>query len=204
MTDPRQLTESEVEALASQSAHPAVEGMLMDMAKELDDYGPAVVYDGDCAIEGDFDTGDQELAVLIVRGDLIVSGTFRDRSDDGPTVTVVLGDLRAKNVITAGILEVTGDMVVHEAIVGDYNDGSALIHGSLRTDLLMPVDIAYEVRGELTAEEQIPGFTTKLTFVPKRLHPRFFVEGDGGAELFAGEASDRFVQAIMAGESILV
>lgn len=205
MSDGRTPTESELRAIADECQHPGVAGMLSDMSDDgLDDYGNVVIHEGDCIIEGDFDTDDQELTALIVRGNLIVSGTFRDRSDDGPTVTVVLGDLRAKNVISAGLLEVKGDVVVSEAIVGDYNDGGALIHGDLSVDLFMPVGIAYTVRGEVSAKEQIPGFTASTDFVPERLHPRFFAaRDDGGADLFAGTAGDTFVDAIAAGESIL-
>ena len=89
------------------------------------------------------------------------------------------------------------------AVVGDYNDGGALVHGRLVTDLFLPVEIRYEVRGALQANEEVPAFTTSLPFVPRRLARRFFAVTDTGAELFGGEAGDGCVTALAAGESIL-
>ncbi len=181
--------------------------MLTEMGEDdLDDYeGTKLVVDGDLVVDGNLDLGTDDVSVLIVRGNLVVEGYFRDRSDDGPTLTVIQGDLRAKNAITAGLLEVHGNMRVTEAIVGDYNHGGALVRGTLTADLLMPVEIPYEVRGEIDVQESLPAFQVRLESPPRRLAPRFYqADSSGKTQLFAGEAGDGFKQAIERGESILV
>lgn len=205
MNGARPITLEELRSMAEECEHSTVRELLGDMAEDgVEDYdGNFLTIDGDCVVVGDLDTDEHEIAVLVVRGSLTVGGYFRDHSDDGPTVTVVLGDLRAKNVVTAGLLEVKGSMVVREAVVGDYNDGGVLIHGGLQADLFMPMEIGYAIRGEVTAREQLPFATTRLDSVPQRLHPRFFVATEGKAELFAGEVGDAYVAAIANGESIL-
>ena len=57
-----------------------------------------------------------------------VSNLFRDYCHDGPSCTIILGDLYAKNAIIAGFLEVK-NMDIKETIFGDYND--ALVSGDL-------------------------------------------------------------------------
>jgi len=205
MDHARDLTPADLADLVETCHHPAVVELLREFLEDgTEDYdGRFLVVDGDSAVDGDLDTDDHEITVLVVRGNLTVGGTFRDGCDDGPTVTVVLGDLQARNVVTAGLLEVLGDMRVEQAVVGDYNDGGALVHGRLVTDLFLPVEIRYEVRGALQANEEVPAFTTSLPFVPRRLARRFFAVTDTGAELFGGEAGDGCVTALAAGESIL-
>jgi hypothetical protein len=202
----RDLTPADLTMLLERCQHRAVRGLLSEWSEDgTDDYdGGFRIVDGDLVVEGDLDLDDEELAVLVVCGDLTVGGLFRDACDDGPTVTVVLGTLRARDVVTAGLLEVHGDLVARQAVVGDYNDGGALVLGDLVTDPFLPVDIVYEVRGQVRAEEAVPPFTTELSFVPQRLAPRFYAVKGAGAVLFAGEGGDGHVAALAAGESIVV
>ncbi len=70
----------------------------------------------------------------------------------------------------------------------------------------MPVEIEYEVKGDIVAKEHIPAFiNNELTAAPHRLHARYYGTGEnGGITLFAGEAKDEYVAAIVRGKSILV
>ena len=101
--------------------------------------------------------GEAEGTVLVVRGNLTVRGLYRDACNDAPDSILVLGDLRAEDMITAAHLEVRGSVVVSNVLIGDYNDGSAHIDGDLVARLFVPADHSFTIRGALRAEWFVKG-----------------------------------------------
>ncbi len=197
------LTDEQLGALAKASTHPGIREYLGEVAADghADYDGRFVRHEGTLKLSA-FDTDDEELTFLHVTGDLIIDGLYRDASDDGPTMIVVDGSLRCKNAIVAGFLAVGGDLVVQEAIYGDYNDGGALVMGDLRTKLFLPLDIGFDVRGQLEATEHIKGLRPQQA--PKILDPRFFEVDEGSVTLFSGASDDQaLLEDLAAGRSIL-
>ncbi|MFO0672646.1 MAG: hypothetical protein U0235_24040 [Polyangiaceae bacterium] len=121
------------------------------MLGELDDYdGDFLVHDGPLTISGDLSVSELGAVVLIVKGNLTVTGCYSD-TDDPQTITRVDGELRAGAIVTAGFLEVRGDVICEGPFFGDYNDCNCLVTGSVRCDLFYPEEHFFEVRGDLVA-----------------------------------------------------
>lgn len=78
------------------------------------------VHSGDLRIEKDFVNHDQ----LVVEGNLIVGGTYDDFRSAGPGCLVVLGDMRAGNVISWGSIAVKGTLSSDGLVYAYYNDYS--------------------------------------------------------------------------------
>ncbi|WP_343672930.1 hypothetical protein [Chitinophaga sp.] len=61
---------------------------------------------------------------IVVTGDLIVNGNIVNEETDGACSLIVLGNLKAKNVIVGGqLIYVTGYVAVQELLMGIYNHG---------------------------------------------------------------------------------
>ncbi len=92
---------------------------------------------------------------------------------------------------------VRGDLIVDEAVIGDYNDGSAQIQGSMVAKLFVPFDHYFEVLGESQVDECLE----ELSFDerPKQLDQRFYIQNSDSYS-FSGE--DVMVE-LRAGRSIL-
>lgn len=106
-------------------------------------------------IEGDFKNfwnGTNGYVFLFVAGDLVVHGVFQDFGGEPETIVVVEGDLKAKNLVTAGFLEVHGNVDVEETIAGLYNDCCANIFGHLNARVLHTGEHHFEVGGVAKAE----------------------------------------------------
>ncbi|HEY1957888.1 MAG TPA: hypothetical protein VGH28_19845 [Polyangiaceae bacterium] len=124
-----------------------------EIVDEIESYdGDVFVHDGDLRVEGDFDTSDLAVAVLVVQGDLDVAGCYRDY-DDPQSIVVVNGNLRARDVITAGFLDVSKNLEAANAIVGDYNDcNAAVIGGDVTCTMFYPEEHFFRIGGELRAK----------------------------------------------------
>jgi len=116
--------------------------------------GDVFVHEGDLHVEGDFFVADEGVLLLVVQGDLIVEGAYND-SDDPRTIVIVTGSLRARDVVTAGFLEVHGDVQVQGAVLGDYNDCSAWIGGNLSCALFYAEEHFFTVGGALHATQAL-------------------------------------------------
>jgi hypothetical protein len=124
---------------------------------ELTDYAyDSVIVDGDLVIDGDLNTFKAGLCRLVVTGSLRVAGLYHDYSDP-ETAVFVLGDFEAGRVITSGALAVAGDVTVRGALVGDYNDHSAELHGDVRARLFIPENHFFTIRKTLTVEHVLGG-----------------------------------------------
>jgi hypothetical protein len=88
------------------------------------------VADGDLHIAGDLILVTENVFVLAVNGSLVVDGLYRDY-DSPESFLLVSGDMRARDVITMGYLNVDGSLTTG-TLIGDYNDGTARIGGDVR------------------------------------------------------------------------
>ncbi|ROO86883.1 hypothetical protein EDD29_4465 [Actinocorallia herbida] len=145
-----QVTEAEARAAVRLFHEPhkakAVDGALDD----IEDYETDVlVADGDLHVPGDLDLTDEGAYLLIVHGDLIVDGCYGD-GDDPESFLLVTGGMRARDVVTAGWLEVHGDLRTGR-LIGDYNDCSALIGGDVHADLFYGEEHWFTVEGRVHA-----------------------------------------------------
>ncbi len=141
------VTSDEVRELVPLIRTKGVGGGIREMVDELDSYdGDIYIHDGDLTIAGDFDAGELGVLLLWVKGTLTVEGGYRD-TDDPQTIVVVTGDLRARDVVTAGFLEVHGNMTVTGRVIGDYNDCQAWIGGDLTCSLFYPEEHYFNVGG---------------------------------------------------------
>lgn len=124
---------------------------LTEMAGAMDDYdGDAFVWDGDLVVDGDFRTADADVTVLVVRGDLAVSGLYDAPNEH--SFVIVTGSLRAADVITASSLDVMGDLHASGVVIGDYNDGGAHVRKNLHAKLFAPTDHPFRVDGKIRAD----------------------------------------------------
>lgn len=152
-----------------------------------------VVVDGDLHVDGDLDTFERGLMGLVVRGSLTVEGLFAD-TDDPACGVFVLGDMRARRVITTGTLGVAGSLTATEVLVGFYNDYGATIGKDVVTPLFHPENHHFDIRGSLEAkavvgygaEYRVPAALKARvqSLVPKRLR-EILVD-----EVLRGEADD--------------
>lgn len=114
------------------------------VADRASEYEAWAFHEGDLHIAGGFDA--TPCPLLIVTGDMTVDGLFED-ADDPETIVCVAGTLRARNLVTAGWLDVGGDLIVAECVIGDYNDCSANIQGTLRARFFFPEEHSFAVGG---------------------------------------------------------
>ena len=79
-----------------------------EVLEEIENYtGDIWLADGDLHVPGDLDLTRERAYLLIVLGDLVVDGAYGD-SDDPESFLLVTGSMRARDVVTAGWLEVHG------------------------------------------------------------------------------------------------
>jgi hypothetical protein len=125
----------------------------------------SVVVDGDLSIKGDFNTFEHNLCRLVVTGSLKVSGLYLD-FDDPQTAVFVLGDFEAKRVITTGALCVAKNVIVHDELVGFYNDHCAEIRGNVKCNVFAPENHFFTIGGKLSAK-YVLGEGTEYLVSPK-------------------------------------
>jgi hypothetical protein len=124
---------------------------LIDRIDDLDDYqSDLFVVDGDLRIAGDLDLMKEGIFLLAIRGDLVVDGVYHDY-DDPETFLLVTGAMTARDVLTAGWLEVHGELTARGSVIGDYNHGGAHL-GGLRARVFYPEHHHFEVTGPVAVE----------------------------------------------------
>lgn len=130
-----------------------VGGIFMHLAKQAIDMKKDIVFhDGDLHLSNLHCMAELEIGVFIVHGDLIVDGSI-SICDDLMELLFVTGSVTAKNVVSSGMLFIFEDLTVTNCLLGDYNDGSAMIGGNLKAKFFFPEDYFFEVLG-----------TTKFTY----------------------------------------
>jgi tetratricopeptide (TPR) repeat protein len=138
------LTEQDIEELISLSKQKEFAEPLLSDYGEMD----VALFEGDAIIDGDFLPDRWGLAALVVKGNLTINGLYRD-FDDPAGFTLVTGDLKAKDVITAGQLEIHGNLEVTHYLVGDYNDYSTLVCGDVSALFFFPENHYFEFKGKM-------------------------------------------------------
>ena len=121
---------------------------------EIEDYtGDILLVDDDLHVPGDLDLTQERAYLLVVLGDLVVDGVYGD-SDDPESFLLVTGNMRARDVVTAGWLEVHGDLST-DRLIGDYNDCSAYIGGDVHALLFYGEEHHFTIGGALSANAVI-------------------------------------------------
>lgn len=124
-----------------------VGGIFMHLAKQaIDTKKDIVFHDGDLHLSNLHCLTELEIGVFIIHGNLIVDGSI-SISDDLMQLLFVTGSVTANNVITSGMLFIFEDLNVSNCLLGDYNDGSAMIGGNLKAKFFFPEDYFFEVLG---------------------------------------------------------
>ncbi|RPK54626.1 MULTISPECIES: hypothetical protein [unclassified Streptomyces] len=121
---------------------------------QIDDYTADIGFvDGDLHIPGDLDLTQEHVWLLVVLGDLVVDGKYGD--DDHPeSFSLVTGNMRARDIVTAGWLEVHGDLST-DRLIGDYNDCGAHIGGDVHAQLFYGEEHHFTIGGALIADAVI-------------------------------------------------
>lgn len=106
--------------------------------------GKVRLHDGDLSLDNDlwldYEKGWNEIG-MIVTGDLTVNGNILNTNINSGPFLVVLGNLKAKNLLSGGgeiYIEKNAD--IEEVCVGEYNDGVLAIKGELRAQLFINDD----------------------------------------------------------------
>jgi len=77
---------------------------------------------------------------VLINGDLTASQIFNEETD-GSTGLIVLGNLRAENIVVGGQgIYVAGDMTVNGLYWGDYNHGELIVEGYIRARAFINTD----------------------------------------------------------------
>ncbi len=115
---------------------------------EIEDYdGDIFVVAGDLHIAGDLDLHKEGVYLLVVLGDLVVDGYYADL-DDPESWLLVTGSMRARDIVTAGWLEVHGAVTTNR-LIGDYNDCAAHLRGDVSAQLFYGEEHHFTIGGEL-------------------------------------------------------
>lgn len=112
--------------------------LVFDMAAELDELN----------LDTPFDEA-EVVFLLLVKGDLTVRKFIYNEDTDGAAGLVVLGNLRAGNMLVGGQeIYVTGNLVVEELFWGDYNHGDLRVLGNATAAVFAATDYGVDVRGQ--------------------------------------------------------
>ena len=110
----------------------------------------AIHVPGDLEIDGDLELAEAKIQVLFVNGDLTVSGRLRDREDEEiESLILVGGNLKARDLLTFGSLEVHGDVTVEENLVLLDNSCISHIEGNLKASFAINQYHHCQVNGEV-------------------------------------------------------
>ncbi|WP_236240548.1 hypothetical protein [Streptomyces sp. CC228A] len=122
--------------------------------RDIEDYTSDIwLVDHDLHIPGDLELTQERAYLLVVLGDLVVDGTYGD-SDHPESFLLVTGSMRARDVVTAGWLEVHGDLST-DRLIGDYNACGAYIGGNVHARLFYGEHHHFTIGGTLSAQAVI-------------------------------------------------
>ncbi len=139
---------------------------LDEFVAQPDGFGAADVclHEGDLHVDGDLDTAKPWMVLLVVRGNLTVTGAFLGDHHDAITRVIVTGDMRARDVVTAGLLSVHGDLSVERSLIGDDNHGRAIVGGDVSCELFYPEEHYFSVGGAFRARHLVGKVRNRLRF----------------------------------------
>lgn len=146
-----------------------------------------LVHDGDLRIDGNFDND----AILVVRGNLDVTGMFDDyRADIG--IVVVFGDMRVRDAYSWGAMYVQGDLHATGLVMTVYNDFTFEIGGAVHARGLVVSDkSASYKRGTLGFVLDDMGSSSEddVANALRQLEPALFT-APGHLDLYSGELDE--------------
>ncbi len=155
---------SDIEVMTLEEADAAFGVRSVFDLRHAEDSGEVVVFRGSATVENvpldywhlDTWTGhaasDHRFWGMIVDGDLEVRDFVTNWDMDYGPFLWVRGDLRAKNLATAGSeVVIAGDLTVAQTIAGYYNHGSLVVHGDTRAEVILPYEHLLEFRGAVEA-----------------------------------------------------
>lgn len=145
-----QVSDDEVRALLAginhdHNARYALEGLARDPSSF-----DILVADADLRVAGDLILLEERAFLLTVNGSLLVDGLYRDY-DSPESYVLVSGDMRARDVITTGYLEIGGSLATG-TLIGDYNDCTARIGGDVHARVFYGGDHHFTIGGRLIAD----------------------------------------------------
>ncbi|MDK0524402.1 hypothetical protein [Streptomyces sp. ML-6] len=131
----------------------------------IDDYTTDIWFvDGDLHVPGDLDLAQERVHLLVVLGDLVVDGAYGD-SGYPESFVLVTGNMRARDIVTAGWLEVHGDLST-DRLIGDGNDCSASIGGDVHARLFCGENHHFTMGGALIADAVIGEPSLEIAIPP--------------------------------------
>jgi hypothetical protein len=157
------------------------------------------LHDGNLSVTGPLELRDKGYLgmMVVVNGNLDVTGLLRD-SDDNPTpYFVVLGDVHAGDMRTHDMFFVTGDLKVDRTLYGDSGSNRSLfLGGDLKAEVIVMHGHSYEhcgggkvrckVRGSSlmeAADAKNEGFNYGSDTLKKVLDEELFTDGELDADL---------------------
>src|SRR5690349_5739227 len=104
----KELTLEQATALIKSAATPLQQNILSELKPLAEMRGKLICYDGDVELP-ELKVG---TAVVIVNGNLNVTGNISDCDDEDCTLLIVLGNVKCKNLLTYSAMFITGDLHV--------------------------------------------------------------------------------------------
>jgi hypothetical protein len=135
---------------ASDLIKAAATSLQKDILRELKAFAASskiVCFNGDTELSK-LEVGE---AVVIVNGNLNVTGIISDCKGVDASLLIVLGNVSCKNLITLSAMYITGDLKVAHTLLGDsLNDYTCKIGGNLEVRTIIEGGHWIEVKGEAT------------------------------------------------------
>lgn len=110
---------------------------------EFNEHSEDILYSAESITTGALmsDEEDAPFQLVVVKGDLTVTGNLVIQGDDPIHAVVVSGDLHVEgSLLVAGVLEVQGSTSVNGVLVGDYNHGHTVFHGPVKANDIVDND----------------------------------------------------------------
>ncbi len=158
-------------ALLKERAPHLLDAVDFEMEELLDeDEEPELFWhDGDLTLEGNFSV---DRPCLIVTGDVDVTGVFSDCEELDFTLTIVLGKVKAGQLLTFGEMILVGDVAVDELIwANSGNDYRFRIMGDVTARAIVEAGMSTTLSGSVDAEF-IASLTNEITDGTKAIVPR--------------------------------
>ncbi|MCP4131884.1 MAG: WGR domain-containing protein [bacterium] len=134
-----------------------------DIGKYINGYDTNIkVYDGNVLIPGnlnlDYEGGDEVFGIrgeetgIIVKGDLAVEGIISNYEWDFGPFLLVLGNLKAENILTGGSeIWITGNADIKNAVFTYYNHGLLTVEGNIKAKVIVCSDHFTSLNGKINA-----------------------------------------------------
>ena len=146
--------------ITGEEAASLVQSRHLEFAKEVDFFrdeyknedGDSVVrlYTGDTVFDGNFAVGSD---TVLVDGNLSVQGLLSDCEESDHTLLVVLGNVTARDILSAGEMSIRGNVLVERLVyLNSLNDYRFLVGGDLTAEALAEDGMFTWIHGEIHAK----------------------------------------------------